>query len=56
MPNPTITDRPALTLHRADLRGFCAGIVRAIEIVEMAIAKWGAPVRSPKHCREETNT
>jgi 4-hydroxy-3-methylbut-2-enyl diphosphate reductase len=25
-------------------RGFCAGVDRAIKIVEMALAKWGAPV------------
>ena len=39
-----MTGRPALTLYLADPRGFCAGVVRAIEIVEMAIEKWGAPV------------
>ena len=44
MTDPTRTDRPALTLYLADPRGFCAGVVRAIEIVEMAIEKWGAPV------------
>ena len=44
MPNPTMTDKPALTLYLAEPRGFCAGVVRAIEIVEMAIEKWGAPV------------
>ncbi len=38
------TGRPAMTLYLADPRGFCAGVVRAIEIVEMAIEKWGAPV------------
>ncbi|MCL5777638.1 4-hydroxy-3-methylbut-2-enyl diphosphate reductase [Limibaculum sp. FT325] len=36
--------RPPLTLYLADPRGFCAGVVRAIEIVEQAIEKWGAPV------------
>lgn len=36
--------KPPLTLYLADPRGFCAGVVRAIEIVEMAIEKWGAPV------------
>ncbi|MDT8345475.1 MAG: 4-hydroxy-3-methylbut-2-enyl diphosphate reductase [Thermohalobaculum sp.] len=36
--------RPKLTLYLADPRGFCAGVVRAIEIVEQAIEKWGAPV------------
>jgi len=39
-----MTGKPALTLYLADPRGFCAGVVRAIEIVEMAIEKWGAPV------------
>ena len=28
----------------AQPRGFCAGVVRAIEIVERALAKHGAPV------------
>ncbi len=36
--------KPVMTLYLADPRGFCAGVVRAIEIVEMAIEKWGAPV------------
>ncbi len=44
MTDPTMTDKPALTLYLAEPRGFCAGVVRAIEIVEMAIEKWGAPV------------
>jgi 4-hydroxy-3-methylbut-2-enyl diphosphate reductase len=35
---------PPLTLHLAAPRGFCAGVDRAIRIVEMAIEKWGAPV------------
>jgi len=33
-----------LTLYLAAPRGFCAGVDRAIKIVEMALAKWGAPV------------
>ena len=33
-----------LTLYLAAPRGFCAGVDRAIKIVEMAIEKWGAPV------------
>jgi 4-hydroxy-3-methylbut-2-enyl diphosphate reductase len=37
MPDP-------LTLYLAAPRGFCAGVDRAIKIVEMALAKWGAPV------------
>ncbi len=36
--------KPSLTLYLAAPRGFCAGVDRAIKIVEMAIAKWGAPV------------
>ncbi|MEM8792814.1 MAG: 4-hydroxy-3-methylbut-2-enyl diphosphate reductase [Pseudomonadota bacterium] len=36
--------KPPLKIFLADPRGFCAGVVRAIEIVEMAIEKWGAPV------------
>lgn len=34
----------SLTLYMAAPRGFCAGVDRAIKIVEMAIEKWGAPV------------
>jgi len=36
--------RPPLTLYLAAPRGFCAGVDRAIKIVELAIQKWGAPV------------
>jgi 4-hydroxy-3-methylbut-2-enyl diphosphate reductase len=36
--------KPPLTIHLAAPRGFCAGVDRAIKIVEMAIEKWGAPV------------
>ncbi|WP_295311580.1 4-hydroxy-3-methylbut-2-enyl diphosphate reductase [Roseobacter sp.] len=36
--------RPPLTLYLAAPRGFCAGVDRAIRIVEMALEKWGAPV------------
>ncbi|NBR88917.1 MAG: 4-hydroxy-3-methylbut-2-enyl diphosphate reductase [Rhodobacteraceae bacterium] len=35
---------PDLTLYLAAPRGFCAGVDRAIKIVEMALEKWGAPV------------
>ena len=35
---------PPLTLYLAAPRGFCAGVDRAIKIVEMALQKWGAPV------------
>ena len=41
----TVTnDKPPLTLLLASPRGFCAGVDRAIQIVEMAIEKFGAPV------------
>ncbi len=33
-----------LTLYLAAPRGFCAGVDRAIKIVELALEKWGAPV------------
>jgi 4-hydroxy-3-methylbut-2-enyl diphosphate reductase len=36
--------KPSLTLLLAAPRGFCAGVDRAIKIVEMALEKWGAPV------------
>ena len=36
--------RPPLTVLLASPRGFCAGVDRAIQIVERAIAKYGAPV------------
>ena len=36
--------KPPLTLYLAAPRGFCAGVDRAIKIVEMALQKWGAPV------------
>ncbi|MFN3584118.1 4-hydroxy-3-methylbut-2-enyl diphosphate reductase [Phenylobacterium sp.] len=36
--------RPALTVLLASPRGFCAGVDRAIQIVERAIEKYGAPV------------
>ncbi|MGA0713832.1 MAG: 4-hydroxy-3-methylbut-2-enyl diphosphate reductase [Gemmobacter sp.] len=36
--------KPPLTLLLAAPRGFCAGVDRAIRIVELALEKWGAPV------------
>ena len=39
-----MSDLPPLTLYLAAPRGFCAGVDRAIKIVELAIEKWGAPV------------
>lgn len=40
----TATPRPQLTILRAAPRGFCAGVDRAIQIVERAIERFGAPV------------
>ncbi|MFN5783760.1 MAG: 4-hydroxy-3-methylbut-2-enyl diphosphate reductase [Novosphingobium sp.] len=37
-------DKPALRLLLAAPRGFCAGVDRAIEIVERALIRYGAPV------------
>lgn len=41
---PAHSNRPKLTILMAAPRGFCAGVDRAIQIVELAIAKYGAPV------------
>jgi 4-hydroxy-3-methylbut-2-en-1-yl diphosphate reductase len=38
------TSKPFLTLLLASPRGFCAGVERAIRMVELALAKFGAPV------------
>jgi 4-hydroxy-3-methylbut-2-en-1-yl diphosphate reductase len=38
------SEKPALTVRLATPRGFCAGVDRAIQIVERAIEKYGAPV------------
>jgi 4-hydroxy-3-methylbut-2-enyl diphosphate reductase len=38
------TDRPPLNLLIAAPRGFCAGVDRAIEIVEKALERYGSPV------------
>ena len=35
---------PTLHLYLAAPRGFCAGVDRAIQIVDMALEKWGPPV------------
>ncbi len=42
-PAPPTQKRP-LTVRLASSRGFCAGVDRAIQIVERAIEKYGAPV------------
>ncbi len=44
MHHPPLTTRPSLTVLLAAPRGFCAGVDRAIQIVELALAKYGAPV------------
>ncbi|WP_090755678.1 4-hydroxy-3-methylbut-2-enyl diphosphate reductase [Paracoccus chinensis] len=36
--------KPPLILYLAAPRGFCAGVDRAVQIVELALQKWGAPV------------
>ncbi len=36
--------RPPLTILLAAPRGFCAGVDRAVQIVELALARFGAPV------------
>ncbi|MFZ8898380.1 MAG: 4-hydroxy-3-methylbut-2-enyl diphosphate reductase [Alphaproteobacteria bacterium] len=38
------TSQPNLTIRLASPRGFCAGVDRAIEIVEKALERYGAPV------------
>jgi 4-hydroxy-3-methylbut-2-en-1-yl diphosphate reductase len=40
----TMDERPPIRIVLAQPRGFCAGVVRAIEIVERALQKYGAPV------------
>jgi 4-hydroxy-3-methylbut-2-enyl diphosphate reductase len=39
-----MTTKPSLTLLIAAPRGFCAGVDRAIRIVELALERYGAPV------------
>ncbi|TYC62390.1 4-hydroxy-3-methylbut-2-enyl diphosphate reductase [Rhodobacterales bacterium] len=40
----TNTDKSPLTIHLCAPRGFCAGVDRAIQIVELALEKYGRPV------------
>ena len=43
--NPAHMDQKLpLTVYLAAPRGFCAGVDRAVQIVELALQKWGAPV------------
>ncbi|MEL7689142.1 4-hydroxy-3-methylbut-2-enyl diphosphate reductase [Citromicrobium bathyomarinum] len=44
IPSASRSDLPGLTILIAAPRGFCAGVDRAIEIVERALEKYGAPV------------
>ncbi|HVY83525.1 MAG TPA: 4-hydroxy-3-methylbut-2-enyl diphosphate reductase, partial [Caulobacterales bacterium] len=39
-----ISEKPPITILLAAPRGFCAGVDRAIQIVEQALRKWGRPV------------
>jgi 4-hydroxy-3-methylbut-2-enyl diphosphate reductase len=39
-----LPDKPPLTVLLAAPRGFCAGVDRAIQIVELALERYGAPV------------
>lgn len=39
-----MTTKPNLTVKLCSPRGFCAGVVRAIDVVEAALKKFGAPV------------
>ena len=41
---PAVSEKPPLTILLASPRGFCAGVDRAIEIVEKSLIKYGAPV------------
>ena len=43
-PQQTTKRAPPLRVILAQPRGFCAGVVRAIEIVERSLRKYGAPV------------
>ena len=44
LPETSMTEKTPLRIILAQPRGFCAGVVRAIEIVERALQKYGAPV------------
>ena len=38
-----------MKLYLASPRGFCAGVIRAIQTVESALRKWGAPIYVKHH-------
>ena len=44
MPDPQFSAGPLQEIILAEPRGFCAGVDRAIEIVERALRKFGAPI------------
>ena len=44
MPEPSPNPKPPLRVLIAAPRGFCAGVDRAIQIVELALERFGAPV------------
>ena len=44
MPEPSQNPKPPLRVLIAAPRGFCAGVDRAIQIVELALERFGAPV------------
>lgn len=61
----TLDTRPAMSnpaSHRVDdvllaePRGFCAGVDRAIEIVERALAQFGAPIYVRHERKSTANT
>ncbi len=43
-PSPEFPDKPALHVLLAGPRGFCAGVSRAIRVVEEALRRYGPPV------------
>src|SRR5438477_1073444 len=43
-PRPRFVGRMLMKVILAQPRGFCAGVIRAIEIVERALDKYGPPV------------
>ena len=42
--SPSVASKPTLRVLLCSPRGFCAGVVRAIDTVERALATYGAPV------------
>ncbi|WP_170842549.1 4-hydroxy-3-methylbut-2-enyl diphosphate reductase [Aureimonas jatrophae] len=44
IPTMSTTAKPALTIRLCEPRGFCAGVDRAIQIVVLALKRFGAPV------------